>query len=119
MSEEELARAVDELVYRAADTAAAARGRGALPPVRATSRSPAAGALRGAFPAAWSATPGAQDDVGDVRGAGRRVDARLDGVHLDGEVVVEQPAEVVDTDVIRGVDPLGLHVLRCSSSRSW
>ena len=46
-----------------------------------------------------SATPGAQDDVGDVRGAGRRVDARLDRVALDGEVIAEQPHEVFGTDV--------------------
>src|ERR1700704_5841218 len=37
--------------------------------------------------AARSATPGAQDDVGDVWGAGRWVDAPLDRVQLDREVV--------------------------------
>src|SRR5918995_618759 len=61
-------------------------------------------------PAARSATPGAQDDVGDVRGAGWRVDARLDRVQLDREVVAEQPAEVVGTDVVRWVEALRLHV---------
>src|SRR5205807_4220246 len=54
-------------------------------------------------PAARSATPGAQDDIGDMRGAGRRVDARLDRVQLDREFVAEQPAEYVDTDIVRMV----------------
>ena len=58
-----------------------------------------------------SATPGAQDDVRNARGAGRRVDPRLDRVQLDHEVVVEQPAEVVGTYVVRGVDASGLHAL--------
>ena len=49
----------------------------------------------GSLPAARSATPRAQDDVGDVRSAGRRVDARHDRVQLDREVIAEQPAEVV------------------------
>src|SRR6516162_8297836 len=38
-----------------------------------------------------SATPGAQDDVGDVRVIGWRVDARLDRVQLNREFVAQQP----------------------------
>lgn len=63
-------------------------------------------AMRQTVPAGRSATAGAQDDVGDVGGAGRRVDARFDRVPLDGEVVAEQPAEVVGADVVRRVDAL-------------
>ena len=40
----------------------------------------------------------------------RRVDARLDGIQLNGEVVKQLP-EVVSTDVIRRVDAPRLHVL--------
>ena len=36
-----------------------------------------------------SATPGAQDDVGDVPVIGRRVDARLDRLQLDREFVLQ------------------------------
>ena len=57
------------------------------------------------------APPGAQDDVGDVVRAGRRVDPRLDRVQLDREIVAEQPDEVVGTDVVRRVDAPRLHVL--------
>jgi hypothetical protein len=41
----------------------------------------------------------------------RRVDARLDRVQLDREVVAQQPAEVVGIDVVRRVDAPRLHVL--------
>src|ERR1700722_6287695 len=58
-----------------------------------------------------SATTSAQYGVGDVRGIGRRVDARLNDVQLDGEVVSEQPVEVLRTDVVRRVDAARLHVL--------
>src|SRR6266540_354556 len=58
-----------------------------------------------------SSTPGAQDDVGDVGVARRRVDARLDRVQLDREVLTEQPAEVIGTDVVRRVEAPRLHVL--------
>src|SRR3954452_447409 len=58
-----------------------------------------------------SATTGTQDDIGDVRGAGRGVDPRLDRVQLDREVVAEQPAEVVGTYVVGRVDAAGLHML--------
>jgi hypothetical protein len=37
-----------------------------------------------------SATPGTQDDVGEVRGAGGRVDARLHRVQFNGEVATEE-----------------------------
>ena len=57
------------------------------------------------------ATPGAQDDVGDVRRVGRRVDPRLDRVQIDREVVAEQPEEVLGTYVVRRLDVPGLHVL--------
>jgi hypothetical protein len=54
---------------------------------------------------------GAQDDVADVPGARWRVDARLDRAQLDREIVAEQAAEVVGTDVVRRVDAPRLHVL--------
>jgi hypothetical protein len=53
----------------------------------------------------------AQDDAGDVRVVGRGVDARLDRVRFDREVVAEQPGEVVRTDVVRRVDASRLRVL--------
>ncbi len=40
-------------------------------------------------PSARSVPAGAQDDVGDVRVVGRWVDARLDHMQLDGEVVAK------------------------------
>ena len=46
-----------------------------------------------------------------MRVVGRRVDARLDRVQLDCEVVAEQLGEVVRTDVVRRVDTPRLHVL--------
>src|SRR5882724_12556977 len=58
-----------------------------------------------------SATAGSQDDVGDVWGAGWRVDARLDCVQLDREAVAEQPDEVVGAYVVGWVDASRLHVL--------
>src|SRR5687768_13054737 len=58
-----------------------------------------------------SLTPGAQHDVGDVRVVGRWVDARLDRVELDREVLTEQSGEVVDADVVRRIEALRLHVL--------
>ena len=60
---------------------------------------------------AGSAASNPQDDVGDVRVVWRRVDPRLDRVHLDREVVAEQLDEVVRTDVVRRVDAPRLHVL--------
>jgi hypothetical protein len=56
-------------------------------------------------------TAGAQDEVGGVRSARWRVDPRLDRMQLDREVIAEQPAEVVGTYVVRGLDAPGLHVL--------
>lgn len=61
-------------------------------------------ASRRRLPVAPSATPGAQDDIGDVRRAGRRVDARLNRMQFDREVAAEQPAEIVGIDVIRRID---------------
>jgi hypothetical protein len=46
-----------------------------------------------------------------VPGGGWRVDARLDRAQLDREIVAEQAAEVVGTDVVRRVDAPRLHVL--------
>src|SRR5215510_177036 len=51
-----------------------------------------------------SATPGPQDDVGNVRSSGRRVDARLDCVPFDREVVAEQTPEVVIPEVVGWID---------------
>lgn len=60
------------------------------------------GAAMRELPGARSTTPGAQDDVGDVQGAGRRVDAGLDRVQLDREVLARYwPAET------RGVSVTG------------
>ena len=67
--------------------------------------------MRRLLPAARSSTPGAQHDVGDVRGVGGRVDARLYHVQLDREVVAQQAAEVVGIDLLRRVEALRLHVL--------
>jgi hypothetical protein len=58
-----------------------------------------------------SATPGAQDDVGDVGGAGRRVNARLRSVQLYREIVAKYSDEVVCAEVVRWVDTLPFHVL--------
>lgn len=58
-----------------------------------------------------SAAPCTQDDVGDMWVVWRRVNARLNRLYLDREVVTEQPGEVIDIDVVRRVDAPRLHVL--------
>src|SRR3954451_18119266 len=58
-----------------------------------------------------SATTGTQDDIGDVRGAGRGVDSWLDRVQLQRKAVAEQPAEVVGAYVVHRVDAAVPHML--------
>jgi hypothetical protein len=50
---------------------------------------------------------------------GRWVDARLDHMQLDGEIIAEQSDELIVADVVGGVEPLVFMCSRCSSSRSW
>jgi hypothetical protein len=52
-----------------------------------------------------------RDDVGNVRAIGRRVDAQLNRVQLDGKFVAQQPGKVIRIDIVRRVDAVGLHVL--------